>query len=130
VIALYRAGWDLHLEGAAMIQKGLALGHQGDYREAIPAICSGLSRIDAIQEPHLLIVGKHNLCLFLIESLDWKIGADVVLVSLDLAEVYARAGRRRQVREVLDEVIPLGEALGLRQETLMARLLYEQASRR
>jgi tetratricopeptide (TPR) repeat protein len=186
VIALYRAGRDHHREGAALIKKGLALGHQGHYGEAIPVIRSGLSRINAAQEPLLLRAGKHNLCFCLFESgehenagrlieelrplyqesadgtllarfrwlegqlathlgrfkeaearlreardffLDWKIGADVVLVSIDLAGVHARAGQRRQVREVLDEVIPLAEALGLRQETLMARLLYEQASR-
>lgn len=59
-----------------------------------------------------------------------QLGADVFFVSLDLAEIYARTGRQRQVRAILDEVIPLGEALGLRQDVLMARLLYEQASRR
>ncbi len=187
MIALCRAGRDDHREGAALIQKGLALGYEGLCREAIPVIRSGLSLINATREPHLLVAGKHNLCLFLLESgewenagrlleelrslsqenadgtmlahfrwlegsfasqlgqfnkaearlreardffLDWKLGADVVVVSLDLAGVHARAGRRWQVREVLDEVIPLGEALGLRQETLMARLLYEQVSRR
>jgi tetratricopeptide (TPR) repeat protein len=59
-----------------------------------------------------------------------QLGADVFLVSLDLAEIYTKAGRRRQVLEILGEVIPLGEALGLRQDLLMARLLYEQATRR
>jgi tetratricopeptide (TPR) repeat protein len=61
--------------------------------------------------------------------LDHQLGTDVLLVSLDLALVHAAAGQCRQVKEVLGEVIPLGEALGLRQEALRARLLYEQASR-
>ena len=58
-----------------------------------------------------------------------QLGIGVFYISVDLAEIYATVGRRRQSREILDEVIPLGEAIGLRQETLMARLLYEQASR-
>ena len=187
MIALYRAGRDHHREGAALIKKGLALGHQGYYQEAIPVIRSGLSCINVAQEPLLLLAGKHNLCFCLFESgegenaerlleelrplsqesadrtllarfrwlegqlaihlgqfreaeasfcetrdffLDRKIGVDVILVSLDLAKLHARAGRRWQAREVLDEVIPLGEALRLQQETLMARLMFEQVSRR
>jgi tetratricopeptide (TPR) repeat protein len=62
--------------------------------------------------------------------LDCQLGADVFLVSIDLAELYAQTGRQRQVRAILGEVIPLGEAMGLRQGVMMARLLYEQASRR
>ena len=62
--------------------------------------------------------------------LENQLGADVFYVSMDLAEIYAKSGQRQQSREILDEVIPLGEAIGLRQEILMARLLYEQVSRR
>jgi tetratricopeptide (TPR) repeat protein len=62
--------------------------------------------------------------------LDYQLGAEVLSVSLDLAEIYAKDGRRQQIREILGEVIPLGEAIGLRQDVLIARLLYEQASRR
>jgi tetratricopeptide (TPR) repeat protein len=57
-------------------------------------------------------------------------GADVFLVSLHLAELHARAGQPRRVRTLLGEMIPLGEAMELRRETLAARLLYEQAARR
>ena len=52
------------------------------------------------------------------------------LVSLNLAEVYSLSGEHNQTREVLKETIPLGEALGLSQEVLLARLLYEKAPRR
>ena len=62
--------------------------------------------------------------------LDCQLGADVFMVSIDLAELYAQTGRQRQVRAILGEVIPLGEAMGLRQGVMAARLLYEQASRR
>ena len=62
--------------------------------------------------------------------LDNHLGGDVFRISIDLADVYVKDGRRRQSREILDEVIPLGEAIGLGQDVLMARLLYEQVSRR
>jgi tetratricopeptide (TPR) repeat protein len=61
---------------------------------------------------------------------EYQLGANVLFVSLELAEIYAKGGRHRQIREILGEVIPLGEAMGLRQDVLMAKLLYEQASRR
>lgn len=60
---------------------------------------------------------------------DHSLGVDVTLVSLDLAEVYLQERKRRLVREVAGEVIPLGASLGLRQETFLARLLFEKASR-
>jgi hypothetical protein len=63
---------------------------------------------------------------FFLES---QIGSEVVLVSLDLAEVYIRQRRCRQAMESVKEIIPLGEALGLRKKVLVARLLYERASR-
>src|SRR6478672_9235449 len=45
-IALYREGQDSHLEGAALILKGLILGQDGRCREAIPLCRMGLHRID------------------------------------------------------------------------------------
>src|SRR5204862_7708067 len=60
--------------------------------------------------------------------LDLQLGAEVVLVSLNLAELYSLNGEHRQTREVLNETIPLGEALGLSQEVFLARLLYAKAS--
>jgi tetratricopeptide (TPR) repeat protein len=183
--ALYRSVHETHLEGSTLIKKGMALGEAGLHEEAITAIRSGLSRIDAARDPRLLLIGKHNLSCELIECGRWMeagylleelrplyqeiadtallgrfywlqglcakrlgqlaraearlgqareafleqgLGASVFAVSVDLAEVYAQTGRLRRARETLDEVIPLGEALGLRQETLAARLLYTQAA--
>ena len=57
-----------------------------------------------------------------------EIGIDVFRASLALAQVYEAGGKRRQLKKVLGEVIPLGEALGLRRQTLAARLLYERAT--
>jgi tetratricopeptide (TPR) repeat protein len=61
--------------------------------------------------------------------LEDQLGIDTVYMTLDLAELYLMTRRSRQAKHVLSDAIPLGEVLGLHQETLMARLLYEQASR-
>jgi tetratricopeptide (TPR) repeat protein len=61
--------------------------------------------------------------------LSCDLGIEVFLTSLDLAQVYALSGRLKQVKETLRELIPLGEALGLDKDVVLARLLYEQASR-
>jgi hypothetical protein len=57
------------------------------------------------------------------------LGAEVVGVSLDLAEMYARIRRSRRAIDILNDVIPLAEALDLRQDVLIARLLREQVLR-
>jgi tetratricopeptide (TPR) repeat protein len=64
--------------------------------------------------------------------IEWQNGLEVFRVSLDLAYIYLREGGRRQARELLLDVIPLGD-LGERvgvspQEILLARWFYEQAS--
>ncbi|MFL6234798.1 MAG: hypothetical protein ACJ76N_16815, partial [Thermoanaerobaculia bacterium] len=185
-VALYRSVRETHLEGSSLIKKSIALGEDGRHQDAIAAVRSGLSRIDAARDPRLLLIGKHNLSLELIECGRWAeagqlieelgplyqeagdvpllarfhwlqglfarclgqlttaearlseareaflehgLGAYVFAVSLDLAEAHARAGRPQRTREILGEVIPLGEAAGFRREILAARLLYEQASR-
>lgn len=58
-----------------------------------------------------------------------QIGIDTFLVSLDLAELYTYASCPGKVKEILEDVIPIGEALGLKTKVLAARLLYEQALR-
>jgi hypothetical protein len=60
---------------------------------------------------------------------DRNLGVEVFHASLDLAKVYALWRRRRQAKRTLQEVIPLGKALGLYKEVFEARLLYEQVSR-
>jgi tetratricopeptide (TPR) repeat protein len=68
VIEVYRTGKERHLEGRAMIQKGLALGYGGKYGKAIRLIRSGLSRIDLYREPRLAVAAWHNLVVYLTES--------------------------------------------------------------
>lgn len=68
VIEVYHAGKERHLEGRAMIQKGLALGYGGQHGKAIRLIRSGLSRLDLHREPRLAVAAWHNLVVYLTES--------------------------------------------------------------
>ena len=61
--------------------------------------------------------------------LDRRIGGAVFFASLDLAGMYALSGQPRKVKEVLGDVIPLGEALGLSKKVFLAKMLFEKASR-
>jgi tetratricopeptide (TPR) repeat protein len=61
--------------------------------------------------------------------LDRGLGREVTVVSLDLAGLYAQQGRRFEVKELTGELVSLAEALGLRREALLARLLFARASR-
>jgi tetratricopeptide (TPR) repeat protein len=67
-IAVYREARDRHLEGKALIQKGIAAGLDGRPKEAIRQIRRGLLRVNAIDEPQLLVSAQHNLIWFLNES--------------------------------------------------------------
>lgn len=182
-IAIYRDSQDQHLEGSALIMKGVILAGQGQTQEAISVSRAALELIDPQKDPRLVFVGSHNIASLTAEGgapgkaqelieqnrhlyqslgkmdlarvqwldgqianqlghyaeaktalhgacesfLDLQVGADVFYVSLDLAGVYSLSGEHRQAREILKEMIPLGEALGLSKGVLVARLLYEKA---
>src|SRR5690349_11203011 len=68
VIEVHRAGQDRHREGRALIQKGVVRGHAGRLKEAIRLIRSGLSKIDFLEEPRLMVAAQHNLIWYLNES--------------------------------------------------------------
>ncbi|HKV12421.1 MAG TPA: hypothetical protein VJ725_30030 [Thermoanaerobaculia bacterium] len=68
VIEIHRAGQDRHREGRALIQKGVVRGHAGRLKEAIRLIRSGLSKIDFLEEPRLMVAAQHNLIWYLNES--------------------------------------------------------------
>jgi tetratricopeptide (TPR) repeat protein len=69
-LAIYRQAKDRHLEGKVLIQRGIALGHDGRLQQAIRCLRQGLARIDAAEEPRLLVAAQHNLVGFLNESGD------------------------------------------------------------
>jgi tetratricopeptide (TPR) repeat protein len=124
--------WSLANSGAPEVARDLLeqswpLFHSLDYRV-------GLVRLRWLEGQIARDLGDFTMAkaaMFEVRDffLDHQIGIDAFLVSLDLAEVYVHIGRPRQVKEVLENIIPLGEALGLKTKVLVARLLYEQASR-
>jgi tetratricopeptide (TPR) repeat protein len=67
-IVVYRQARDRHLEGKALIKKGIAFGLGGRPGEAIGLIQRGLLRVDVSEEPQLLVSARHNLIWFLNES--------------------------------------------------------------
>src|SRR5262249_25577324 len=67
-IAVYRDAKASHLEGRALIKKATALGYAGKFRKAERLIRRGLSRIDILEEPQLLVAARHNLVWYLTES--------------------------------------------------------------
>jgi len=67
-IAVYRDARDRHLEGKALIKKGTVLGYVGRYQEAVRIVQRGLSRINLLEEPGLLVAARHNLIWYLNES--------------------------------------------------------------
>lgn len=67
-IAIYRSAEDLHMEGRMLIKKGSALGHARRLKEAIRSIRMGLSCIDPLKEPRLMVAAQHNLIWYLNES--------------------------------------------------------------
>jgi tetratricopeptide (TPR) repeat protein len=77
-MAIYRQAKDRHLEGKVLIQKGMALGHDGQLQRAVRCLRQGLSRIDAAEEPRLLVSAQHNLVGFLNESGDHDAALDTL----------------------------------------------------
>ena len=67
-LAIYREANDRHLEGKALIQKGLVLGYDCQFQRAIRLLRQGLSRVDVTEEPRLLVSAQHNLVGFLNDS--------------------------------------------------------------
>lgn len=68
VVLVYREAKDRHQEGKALIKKATALGYAGSYREATRTVGRGLARVSLLEEPSLLVAGRHNLVYYLNQS--------------------------------------------------------------
>jgi tetratricopeptide (TPR) repeat protein len=64
-LRLYYEAGDRHQGGRTLILKGMVVGEGGKLREAIRILRKGLARIDAAQEPRLVLAARHNLIWFL-----------------------------------------------------------------
>jgi tetratricopeptide (TPR) repeat protein len=67
-IATYRDAKARHLEGRALIKKATALGYAGKFKQAERLTRQGLSRINFLEEPRLLVMARHNLIWYLTEG--------------------------------------------------------------
>ncbi len=67
-IATYRDAKARHLEGRTLIQKATALGYAGKFKQAERLVRQGLSRIDFLEEPQVLVAARHNLVWYLTEG--------------------------------------------------------------
>jgi tetratricopeptide (TPR) repeat protein len=105
-LAIYREARDRHLEGRTLIKKGTTLGYTSQFKEAVRLIRRGLSKIDLLQEPELLVTAHHNLILFLTES-----------------------GQHRQAREDLAKTRRLYRDLGKRMNLVRLRWLEGKIAR-
>jgi tetratricopeptide (TPR) repeat protein len=105
-LVIYREARDRHMEGRTLIKKGTALGLLGRYAEAVRLIRRGLSKIDLIHEPGLLVTAHHNLIVFLTES-----------------------GQHRQAREDLAKTRRLYLDLGKRMNLVRLRWLEGKIAR-
>jgi tetratricopeptide (TPR) repeat protein len=68
VQALHRERGDRHLEGRALISKGLQTAYAGRPREAFRLTQEGLALLDEARDPELAVSALHNQLWFLVES--------------------------------------------------------------
>jgi tetratricopeptide (TPR) repeat protein len=68
VQAIHRERGDRHMEGRALISKGLQTGYAGRSREAYHLTQEGLALIDEERDPGLTASAIHNQLWFLVES--------------------------------------------------------------
>ena len=60
-IAIYREVNEPHLQGRALLVKGLALRYKGDLKGAADCFRTSLFLLDGLREPRLLVTGQYNL---------------------------------------------------------------------
>ncbi|HEV7505900.1 MAG TPA: hypothetical protein VGS07_13415 [Thermoanaerobaculia bacterium] len=68
VVDIQRDRGDQHLEGRALISKGLQAGYAGRPRQALRLTREGLDLIDEKRDPDLVLNAFHNLLWFQVES--------------------------------------------------------------
>ncbi len=60
-VAIYREVNEPHLQGRALMVKGLALQYKGELEAAADDFRASLLLLDATREPRLMVMGRHNL---------------------------------------------------------------------
>jgi len=62
--------------------------------------------------------------------LDRGLGFDAAMVSMDLAALYLRAGRVKEVRSLAEAMIPIFQSQDIHREALAALVMFQEAARR
>lgn len=83
-------------------------------------IAQGLGRLEAAQAAFLEVRDGF---------IDHGIAYDAALVSLDLAEAYARLGKRAEMRLLAEEMVPIFQSRDIGREALAALAVFQQAAR-
>jgi tetratricopeptide (TPR) repeat protein len=67
-LGIYREAKDRPLQGKTLIKKAAALAYDGKLQRAVRLARRGLSLIDPLEEPRLLVTAQHNLIGYLNEA--------------------------------------------------------------
>jgi len=57
-----------------------------------------------------------------------ELGYDAALLSLDLAQVYARQGRGAEMRRLAEEMLPIFQSRAIRREAVSALIVFQKAA--
>lgn len=90
-IAIYREVNEPHLQGRALMVKGLVLQYRGDFAAAADCLRASLCLLDGTREPRLLVMGRHNLigCLH-----DSGRSAEAAALIPEARRLYEQVGAR------------------------------------
>ncbi|HEV7507102.1 MAG TPA: hypothetical protein VGS07_19590 [Thermoanaerobaculia bacterium] len=136
---------DLRLLVAAHHNLTLYLTESGKYREALQLLDSARPLYRQLGDQMSLIrlrwlEGKIAIELGLLteaekllkgvrkELIELELGFDTALLSLDLADIYARQSRGAEMRHLAEEMIPIFRSRDVHREALAALLTFQKAA--
>jgi tetratricopeptide (TPR) repeat protein len=62
------------------------------------------------------------------ELIDRELGYDAALLSLDLADIYARQGRSTEMRRLAEEMLPIFKSRDIHREAIAALFVFQKAA--
>jgi tetratricopeptide (TPR) repeat protein len=62
------------------------------------------------------------------ELIDRELGFDAALLSLDLADIYARQGRSTEMRRLAEEMLPIFKSRDIHREAIAALFVFQKAA--
>ena len=136
---------DLRLLVAAYHNLALYLTESGRYHEALELLDGARPLYQQLGDQMSLIrlrwlEGKIAIALGLLteaeellkavrrDLIERELGFDTALLSLDLADIYARQGRGAEVRRLAEEMIPIFRSRAVHREALAALLAFQKAA--